>query len=755
MAQSPITRRRSLSEEIQAAGEMLKTPGFAKQEPEKSVTAGTNGETPHDIDIDDSVLDIHFQPPDAGTPAAKALQANAELKVSKLSKGLRKIRGIKHPKVKKLAKQLKPKKKDKLFSRNFKGKVIDGVHELYTLTAGMMLGMRYSVGRSALQTQLLTLDDFSYVEKIMFPPQGNNSPPFRTPPHSLAHTFKFKTYAPKVFSRIRDFFGLDSVSYMLSVCGNYNYLEFISNSKSGQFFFYSHDGRYMIKTQTNEENKFMKRILPHYYKYITENPHTTLVRIFGMHRVKMYHLHRKVHFVIMGSVFDTKEQIHQIYDLKGSLVGREATQKERESGGVLKDNDLIKDKKKLQLGSKKAAFIEQITKDAMFLAKLNIMDYSLLVGIHNRRAEESMSVPPSTINTGRNRMESHSRTPFRKGEDEVAEGSQSHSSPRDSEDRKHVAEAAAEAGESVGALGVTDESDPKPSPHYPMEHEISAMVDDIKLNGLNDISLPDEEPEVAPDSSKLTALKVPPLVQIAEQPLSNSSQPVPRTGRRRSSSNMSARRKSSTGSIPVNAAFSTDATEVEEEEYDDYEYDDDDYEYDDEDCGDSDVADALEDDTADVSNRKTTQTEHPFRSSLSPSLSIASSSANDHAGMRGKEGANVARMFRNDMSFQSLTLASDDDSLGANKFVTFGPGEATVHPWTSRRDGGINSRTADEKRGEDIYFLGIIDILQQYNASKRVETFVKGMFHDKEQISSVDPMKYATRFIKFMTDNTE
>lgn len=29
---------------------------------------------------------------------------------------------------------------------------------------------------------------------------------------------------------------------MLSVSGNYNYLEFMANSKSGQFFFYSHDG---------------------------------------------------------------------------------------------------------------------------------------------------------------------------------------------------------------------------------------------------------------------------------------------------------------------------------------------------------------------------------------------------------------------------------------------------------------------------------------------------------------------------------
>ena len=35
----------------------------------------------------------------------------------------------------------------------------------------------------------------------------------------------------------------------------------------------------------------------------------------------MYHLQRKVHFVIMTSVFDTPEKIHTVYDLKGSLIG--------------------------------------------------------------------------------------------------------------------------------------------------------------------------------------------------------------------------------------------------------------------------------------------------------------------------------------------------------------------------------------------------------------------------------------------------
>jgi hypothetical protein len=168
--------------------------------------------------------------------------------------------------------------------------------------------------------------------------------------------------------------------------GNYNFLEFIANSKSGQFFFYSHDGKYMIKTQTKEENKFMRKILPHYFKYVTENPHTFLCKIVDMHRVKMYHINRKVHFVIMASVFDTPEKIHTIYDLKGSLIGRKVKDKEREAnpGAVLKDINFLEDQVKIKLGPKKDAFIHQLKQDAEFLADLNIMDYSLLLGIHYR-----------------------------------------------------------------------------------------------------------------------------------------------------------------------------------------------------------------------------------------------------------------------------------------------------------------------------------------------------------------------------------
>lgn len=49
-------------------------------------------------------------------------------------------------------------------------------------------------------------------------------------------------YSPLVFHFIRKHFNVDDEDYLQSLGGAYAYIEFISNSKSGQFFFYSHDG---------------------------------------------------------------------------------------------------------------------------------------------------------------------------------------------------------------------------------------------------------------------------------------------------------------------------------------------------------------------------------------------------------------------------------------------------------------------------------------------------------------------------------
>jgi len=101
-------------------------------------------------------------------------------------------------------------------------------------------------------------------------------------------------------------------------------------------------GRFIIKTQTHEEKRFLLRILPHYLEHVKSNPDTLMTRFYGMHRVTMPHLKRDVHFVVMHSVFDTRLRVHEIYDLKGSTVGRlTGSGKERTPGVVYKDCDLM------------------------------------------------------------------------------------------------------------------------------------------------------------------------------------------------------------------------------------------------------------------------------------------------------------------------------------------------------------------------------------------------------------------------------
>ncbi len=85
-------------------------------------------------------------------------------------------------------------------------------------------------------------------------------------------------------------------------------------------------------------------------------------------------------FVIMNSVFDTDKVLSSFYDLKGSVKGRDAKPGE----SVLKDNDLRKHMAgTIRLPSEvRERLREQVRRDCQFLKEMKIMDYSMLVGIH-------------------------------------------------------------------------------------------------------------------------------------------------------------------------------------------------------------------------------------------------------------------------------------------------------------------------------------------------------------------------------------
>ena len=124
------------------------TPPIPAAPEENSITSSPNSKPRRfslpagmELAVDTDTQEMSFLHPIEGTPAAAALAANASLKVSKFKKGIRHLRGIGSARIKIKSKK---KKKDR-FSKNFKGKKIEGIHEQYTLTIGMMLGIRVAV----------------------------------------------------------------------------------------------------------------------------------------------------------------------------------------------------------------------------------------------------------------------------------------------------------------------------------------------------------------------------------------------------------------------------------------------------------------------------------------------------------------------------------------------------------------------------------------------------------------------------------
>ena len=104
--------------------------------------------------------------------------------------------------------------------------------------------------------------------------------------------------------------------------------------------------------------------------------------------MKLYHLRRNVKFIIMNSVYYTDKSLQIFYDLKGSEIGRSA----KPGQDVLKDNDLRKTLKEDSFSFKpelRLRFRAQVESDCNFLRKMQIMDYSMLIGVHH--------IPPTKV----------------------------------------------------------------------------------------------------------------------------------------------------------------------------------------------------------------------------------------------------------------------------------------------------------------------------------------------------------------------
>ncbi len=243
--------------------------------------------------------------------------------------------------------------------------------------------------------------------------------------------FKFKTYQPAKFRKLRELFGMEprgddgTQSLLLQAMESHEEGSF-SGGASGMFMYYSGDRRFIVKQITEAEKDVMLEILDGYINHMEDSRgedgqgpiSSLLLRVVQLNRIQMYQhevcgqavMQGYLYFVVTENCFyqplllemelmkglpqhegkteselrDALKRDLEVYDLKGSWVGRSTAfgsdgRKWKAAGETQKDLDL---QEPLYLRAQdKQKLTQQLEADSRFLSTHNIMDYSLLLGI--------------------------------------------------------------------------------------------------------------------------------------------------------------------------------------------------------------------------------------------------------------------------------------------------------------------------------------------------------------------------------------
>ncbi|KAF4324240.1 hypothetical protein G195_002437 [Phytophthora kernoviae 00238/432] len=152
--------------------------------------------------------------------------------------------------------------------------------------------------------------------------------------HELGMTVCFDDYSPSSFRDIRQGFGINETLYrkaFLATCHE----RLQSGGSSGAFMFYTADYAFLVKSVTTSERNVLLDMLPAYVRHMKQNPYSHLTRFYGCHSIEMY-----------GQVFS--------FVVMGNVIGP-------------------------------VALVRQLENDSNFLREQGIMDYSLMLSVHNTK----------------------------------------------------------------------------------------------------------------------------------------------------------------------------------------------------------------------------------------------------------------------------------------------------------------------------------------------------------------------------------
>lgn len=201
--------------------------------------------------------------------------------------------------------------------------------------------------------------------------------------------YKVKEYFPEPFEILRAIENISSSDLIdsLEVSSNLKDLGQRTHNpggRSGSFFYFTADKKYILKTITCTEMRVLKTLFKSYFDRAYSQS-SLIARIYGMFKFKLKGA-STLYIILMENVLSECTN-PVIFDLKGSSFDREKFEESFESievmprNTVMKDLDFFKTIKTLSLEEHSKEIFEAIEKDTFMLQNFGIMDYSLLVGI--------------------------------------------------------------------------------------------------------------------------------------------------------------------------------------------------------------------------------------------------------------------------------------------------------------------------------------------------------------------------------------
>ncbi|KAG8691259.1 1-phosphatidylinositol-3-phosphate 5-kinase [Ceratobasidium sp. 423] len=169
-----------------------------------------------------------------------------------------------------------------------------------------------------------------------------------------------------------------------------------SGGKSGSAFLKTRDERFIAKELSRQEADSMGKFAPLYFDYmssaLSEGRPSILAKLFGFYQISLKNPMAgksvKMNLLVMENLWYDRKFAH-VYDLKGLTRGRNVQKTGRE-------NEVLLDENLVQASHTEPYYLREHAKrilrtaiwnDTQFLAAVNVMDYSMVVGVDNAKNE--------------------------------------------------------------------------------------------------------------------------------------------------------------------------------------------------------------------------------------------------------------------------------------------------------------------------------------------------------------------------------